>query len=329
MNMDKVSGTTDYTGFKRVNFVIEAVFEDLTLKQNMFQELEEIVSPDCILASNTSSIPISDIANGTKHPERVIGMHFFSPVEKMPLLEVIVTPQTADWVISSTIELGKNIGKTVIVVNDGIGFYTTRVLAPYINEALFILLEGGGIQQIDKIMTDFGFPVGPFKLLDEVGIDVGTKVVKLLSPVFPRMHPPEGLLALSQGNRLGKKNKKGFYNYSGDSKEVDLTVYEELNITDKRAFTDEEIKNRLVFSFLNEAAFCLEDKILRDIKDGDIGAIFGLGFPPFLGGPFRYMDSLGLENVVAVLESLHKKNGERFKPANILVDLAKEGKTLY
>jgi 3-hydroxyacyl-CoA dehydrogenase/enoyl-CoA hydratase/3-hydroxybutyryl-CoA epimerase len=329
MKMDKVSGTTGYSGFKRADFVIEAVFEDLQTKQNMFRELEAIVPDHCILASNTSSIPISEIAKGVKNPERVIGMHFFSPVEKMPLLEIIVTPQTADWVTASAVEIGKKIGKTVIIVNDGLGFYTTRIISPYLNEALFILMEGGDIRQIDKVMIDFGFPVGPFKLMDEVGIDVGTKVVKLLSPAFSRMSPPPGLEKLGKGDRLGRKSKKGFYNYAENSKDIDTSVYEELGIVDKRAFTEEEIKNRLVFSFLNEAAFCLEDNILRDVKDGDIGAIFGLGFPAFLGGPFKYMDSLGLESVAETLSYLARKHGPRFTPSQKITELAKGGKTFY
>jgi 3-hydroxyacyl-CoA dehydrogenase/enoyl-CoA hydratase/3-hydroxybutyryl-CoA epimerase len=329
MKMDKVSGTTDYSGFKRADFVIEAVFEDLQIKQTMFRELEAIVSETCVLASNTSSIPISEISSGLKNPERVIGMHFFSPVEKMPLLEVIVTPQTAEWVIASTVELGKKIGKTVIIVNDGLGFYTTRIISPYINEALHILIEGGDVRQVDKVMVEFGFPVGPFKLLDEVGIDVGTKVAKLLSPAFPRMTPPLGSEKLGHGDRKGRKTNKGFYYYPENSAEVDPTVYEELGIVDKRAFTDEEIKTRLVFTFLNEVAFCLEDNILRGVKDGDIGAIFGLGFPPFLGGPFKYMDSLGLKNVAETLGGLTKKHGERFTPSKKIMELAQEGKTFY
>src|ERR1041385_7437295 len=192
--MALVHPTLDYAGFATCDLVIEAVFEDLTVKQNVLAEVEAKVPPETIFASNTSSIPIGRIAERAAHPERVCGMHFFSPVLKMPLCEVIVTPKTAPWVTATAVAFAKKLGKTVIVVNDGVGFYTSRIIGPYMNEATHLLYEGAAVDAIDDAMTDFGFPVGPLKLLDEVGIDVAGHVTRIALEAFgARMAPPAGL----------------------------------------------------------------------------------------------------------------------------------------
>jgi len=329
--MDRLAGTVDYSGFRRAELVIEAVFEDLELKRKVLAETEAATADECVFASNTSSIPIGDIAAASRRKGQVLGMHFFSPVHKMPLLEVIVTPDTRPEALATAVVYGRRLGKHVIVVRDGPGFYTSRALAPYVNEAALLVEEGASVEAIDKAMVDFGFPVGPIALLDEVGIDVGAKVAKVMHHHFgERMSPPASMAAVVADGRQGRKNKRGFYTYDGGKKRVDPSVYALLpGGAARRPFEPREIQDRLVFAFLNEAALCLEEGILRSPRDGDVGAIFGLGFPPFLGGPFRYLDHLGARFAVEVLERLATKHGERFRPAEVLRDLAREGWTLH
>ncbi len=321
--MAQLTGTIDYSGFSKLDMVVEAVFEDLNLKQQMVKDVEAVGKEDVIFATNTSSIPISEIAKASKHPETVIGLHYFSPVEKMPLLEIIKTEQTADWVVAASVEFGKKQGKTVIVVNDGPGFYTSRILGPYMNEAGHILSEGVAIEKIDNAIKDFGFPIGPITLLDEVGIDVGTKIAPILEQAFgDRMTPPAAFSKLTEAGRKGRKNKKGFYQYTDGHKgkrPVDETVYADLGVTSGTKMSAEEIAERCALQMINESARCLEEGILNNARDGDIGAIFGLGFPPFLGGPFHYCDTQGLDKVVERLRFYEEKFGDRFTPANILV----------
>ncbi len=324
--MDLLSPTLDYTGFRRADLVIEAVFEDLEVKRKVLDETEAAVRAECVVASNTSSIPIRDLARGAKRPERILGMHFFSPVPKMPLLEVVVTPETEAEAIATAVQFGRRLGKHVIVVRDGPGFYTSRTLAPYMQEAARLVEEGARVDAVDMAMLGFGFPVGPLTLLDEVGIDVGAKVAKIMHHHFgDRMAPPPAMAKVIADGRLGRKNKRGFYTYDGGKKHVDETVYALLpGAGARRDFPAREIQDRLVFAFLNEAVYCLEEGILRSARDGDVGAIFGLGFPPFLGGPFRYLDHLGARFAVEMLERLQSRHGERFRPAPVLKELARE-----
>ena len=327
----RVTGTTDYTGFANTDVVIEAVFEDLELKHRIIRDVEAVVKPSCIFASNTSTLPITKLAQASARPQNVVGMHYFSPVHKMPLLEIIRGGQTSDAVVATCVALGKAQGKTVIVVNDGPGFYTSRILAPYINEAAHILSEGGDIRQVDEAMVDWGFPVGPFQLLDEVGIDVATKAAKTMVEAFgERMMPPDGMQKGVEQGRLGRKSGKGFYLYGAAAKqghkEVDLSVYELTSQgRNRKSFPVDEIQERLALQFCNEAALCLQEKILRNPRDGDIGAVFGLGFPPFRGGPFQYMDSVGAADMVRRLRGMEQRFGVRFAPAAILLEMAENG----
>jgi len=294
-----------------------------------------------IFASNTSSLPISEIAQQAKHPELVIGMHYFSPVDKMPLLEIITTPKTAPWVVDVCVDLGRRQGKTVIVVGDGPGFYTTRILGPYLNEAAYCLLEGRSIEAVDAELLAAGFPVGPLALLDEVGIDVGTKVVKTLVDAFgSRVAPPPQLAKLLAAGRLGRKNKKGFYSYQqkqAGKRPVDESVYADLGLSvpkpkGSRSTAPEgsgSIAERCLLSMVNEAAHCLGEGILKSPRDGDIGAIFGLGFPPFLGGPFYHVDTQGAAEIVGRLRRLEQQFGERFAPAPRLVEAAEKKRKFY
>lgn len=331
--MSLVAGTAEYTGFGRVPMVIEAVFEDLAVKHKVIAEAETVLPPHAIFATNTSTIPIAKIAAGSKRPEQVIGMHFFSPVHKMPLLEVIVTPRTAPEVTATVVEFGRRIGKTVIIVNDAPGFYVNRILAPYVNEAGLLLDEGVAVDAIDKAMGQFGFPVGPINLIDEVGLDIAGKSGAIMAEAFGgRMTPSTALQKVLGAGRLGRKGKSGFYVYDEKGKrgEVDESVYQLYPGGTKRVtVAKEDIQRRLSLAMVNEAARCLEEGIIRSARDGDIGAVFGIGFPPFRGGPFRHIDSVGVAEVVQQLEALNAKYPGRFTPAKLLVDMARDGKTFY
>jgi 3-hydroxyacyl-CoA dehydrogenase/enoyl-CoA hydratase/3-hydroxybutyryl-CoA epimerase len=336
--MALTGATTEYTGFGNVDLVIEAVFEDLDLKHRVLHEVEPLLPDDAIYASNTSTIPISQIAEASKRPEQVLGMHFFSPVPKMPLLEVIATPRTTKEATVTAVAYGKQLGKTVIVVNDGPGFYTTRTLSAYMNEAGRLLDEGAAIEAIDKALVDFGFPVGPITLLDEVGIDVGGKVGLVLSEALGiRMTPSEAMRRVVTAGRLGRKGRSGFYKYdeSGKKGDVDNSIYQIIGAGARASaerhvdIPGEEMVRRCVLAMVNEAALCLQEGILRNVRDGDVGAVFGIGFPPFRGGPFRYVDTLGAATVVRQLQELNNRYSPRFVAADVLVEMAKTGRTFY
>jgi len=333
--------TIDTSGMKGADLVIEAVFEDLAVKHGVLREIEAEGKEGVIFASNTSSIPIAKISAASKRPENVVGMHYFSPVHKMPLLEVIRTAQTAPEVVATAVALGKKQGKTVIVVNDGVGFYTSRILAPYMNEASWLLAEGVSIEAIDAALTAWGWPVGPMALLDEVGIDVAAHVGPIMLEAFgDRLSPPPTMARLVEDGRKGRKNERGMYLYGaaakkkGKGKHADQSVYAVLGLPapDPKAkppVAVEEIQMRGSLQFVNEALHCLGEGILRSPRDGDIGAIFGLGFPPFRGGPFRYVDSLGAAEVLRRVQDYHRRFGKRWTPAPALVEAARTGKPIY
>jgi 3-hydroxyacyl-CoA dehydrogenase/enoyl-CoA hydratase/3-hydroxybutyryl-CoA epimerase len=331
--MSLVGGTIDYSGFRNVDLVIEAVFEDLGVKQAVLEETEAVTRPTAIFASNTSTIPIGRIASASTRPDRVIGMHFFSPVPKMPLLEVIVTPETSREVTATVVGYGKTLGKTVIVVNDAPGFFANRILAPYINEAGILLDEGVAIDAIDRALVEFGFPVGPITLIDEVGLDIAGKSGAIMLEAFGnRMAPSQSLTRVVAAGRTGRKGKKGFYKYDEKGKKggVDPSVYELLPTGVRRnEVPADEIQRRCVLAMVNEAVRCLQEGILRSSRDGDVGAVFGIGFPPFRGGPFRYVDSLGAERTVRALEGLNTDRAPRFAPAQLLIEMAREGRRFY
>ena len=328
-----VGGTTTYAGFGRAELVIEAVFEDVVLKHRVLRETEPMLHAGAVFASNTSTIPIAKIAEAAVRPNRVLGMHFFSPVHKMPLLEVIVTPATDRDATVTAVAFGKRMGKTVIVVNDAPGFYTTRTLSAYMNEAGRLLDEGASIESIDTALLDFGFPVGPITLLDEVGIDVGGKVGVVLSEAFgSRMVPSEALRRVVESGRTGRKGKHGFYLYGDDGSKgaVDATVYDLLpHGASRRQIEAGEISGRCVLAMVNEAVRCLEEGVLRSARDGDVGAVFGIGFPPFRGGPFRYVDSVGSVAIVEALEQLDGRFPGRFTPAELLLEHARARKRFH
>jgi len=356
--MARIIGQTDYKGFENCDVVIEAVFEDLKLKHRVIEEVESVVHSDCVFASNTSALPITDIAKASKRPENVVGMHYFSPVQKMPLLEVITTDKTSKRAAALAVDVGLKQGKTVIVVKDGPGFYTTRILAPFMDEAAQVGLEGVDFHDFDAMMMDFGFPVGPITLLDEVGIDVGAHVAKDMSPFFAPRFGERDTRALDEmvaQGFLGRKAGKGFYVYEkGKTQPLDRVrgmvqsvfgkakkgkpvnegaraIFEKYaSPSAKKNKPDvKEIQMRMTLRMVNEAVLCLQDGILESPVDGDIGAVFGLGFPPFRGGPFRYVDTTGAGEVVTTMERLAQKFGKRFEPCALLVEHAKKGKKFH
>jgi 3-hydroxyacyl-CoA dehydrogenase/enoyl-CoA hydratase/3-hydroxybutyryl-CoA epimerase len=335
-------GTVEYSGFGNVDMVIEAVFEDVALKHRVLGEVEPLVPKDAVIASNTSTIPIAEIAAGLDRRDRVLGMHFFSPVHKMPLLEVIVTKDTKKDATVTAVSYGRKLGKTVIVVNDGPGFYTTRILSAYMNEAGRLLDESVAVDALDKALVDFGFPVGPITLMDEVGLDVGGNVGRKMAESFgARMMPADGVRRVVESGRTGRKGRSGFYLYDAAGKKggVDPSVYELIHAGDRRAvpqamgpvigIESDEIVTRCVLAMVNEAVRCLEEGILRSPRDGDIGAVFGLGFPPFRGGPFRYVDAVGVDEILSQLDTLDGRFPERFRPADLLVEMARARKRFY
>lgn len=329
----RLSGATRYVGFAGTELVVEAVFEDLALKHTMVREVEEAL-PGVIFASNTSSLPIAAIAEAATAPERVVGLHYFSPVEKMPLVEVIPHAGTAPEVVATVVELARQQGKTAIVVKDAAGFYVNRILAPYIAEAGRLLAEGEPVERIDRLLTKAGFPVGPFNLLDEVGLDVGSKIVPVLESAFgSRFAAPATFAKLLEDGRKGRKSGKGFYLYPSKGKKgprpVDDSIYKLLGVEPQPRLAEEELVDRCLLLMLNEAARCHDEGIVASARDGDIGAVFGIGFPPFLGGPFRDLDRRGAAAVVARLEVLAERYGERFSPCDALRQRAASGETYY
>ncbi|MCG9598182.1 fatty acid oxidation complex subunit alpha FadJ [Vibrio sp. Isolate25] len=328
--MLQMSGGTDFTSFNHADVVVEAVFEDLNLKQQMVADVEENAKESTIFATNTSSLPIHQIAEKAQRPENIVGLHYFSPVEKMPLVEVIPHETTSDETVSTVVEFARKQGKTPIVVKDCAGFYVNRILAPYMNEAAHVLMAGEPIEQLDSALLNFGFPVGPITLLDEVGVDIGAKIMPILvEELGERFQGPDVFDTLLNDNRKGRKTGKGFYTYKGKKKEVDKSVYKLLSLSPESKMTEKDIAMRCVLPMLNEAVRCLDEGIIRSPRDGDIGAIFGIGFPPFLGGPFRYMDQIGVKKLVEMMNDHAQKYGDRFAPCDGLLTRAGLEKSFY
>lgn len=331
----RVNGKLDYSDFDNTDIVIEAVVENMKVKKAIIKEIEENCKDDVIIASNTSSLSLTEMAEAAKKPEQVIGMHYFSPVPKMPLLEIVVTDKTAKNVIASCYDFGVKQGKTVIVVKDGPGFYVNRILAPYLNECLNMADEGIALDAIDKALIKKGFPVGPISLLDEVGLDIAAHVAE--SSAEALSNGREGFEAntsttrMFKDGRLGKKNQKGFYKYEmkkGRAKKagIDPSAYNYFNGNGNKELPIEEIQDRALLLMINEAVMCLEEGILSNVQDGNIGAVFGIGFLPFTGGPFRYINQIGPAKIVARMDELKAKYGVRYEARPLLRAYANENK---
>ena len=328
--MSYITGTLDYQGFGRCELIVEAIVENMEIKKQVIGELSKQVNDDCLVASNTSSLSITEMATAYKKPENFIGMHFFNPVHRMPLVEIIRGKKTSDRAVAAIYSFSKKLGKTPIVVNDGPGFLVNRLLMPYLNEAGFLLEEGVRIERMDKVMTDFGMPMGPALLIDEVGIDVAYKVGKIFENAFgARVQGSKALEKLYADKRLGKKGKLGFYIHGEQRAVVDESVYSLIEVKGSGSVSTEEMVQRMTYPMINEAAMCLAEGIVCRADDIEIGMIFGTGFPPFRGGLMRYADSEGIEKIADTLDAYSQKFGARFKPCEYLLDMKKSGKKFY
>ena len=328
--LGRITGTIDYTGFKTVNFIVEAIIEDIDIKKTVFSELENHINEDTIVVSNTSSLRIDDMASAFKHPQRFAGMHFFNPVHMMPLVEVIRGKETSDETVATTFQLAKKLGKTPVVVGDGPGFLVNRLLLPYMVEAVSLLEEGLTPEELDQALEKFGMPMGPIELFDEVGIDVALKVAKILAETMgDRMAESDMLDRLVKDGRIGKKSGQGFYKYDGKKKISDPTIKSYIQANSKTPLNHEDIINRMVYPMINEAARCLEEKIAAHPQDVDLGMVFGTGFAPFRGGLLNFADDEGISKVYEVLQSLSESGQERFKPSSDLEAVYKSGKGFY
>ncbi|MEQ1855621.1 MAG: 3-hydroxyacyl-CoA dehydrogenase NAD-binding domain-containing protein [Longimicrobiales bacterium] len=331
--MDLIGGGLDFRGLAGADVVVEAVVERMDVKRAVLKETEAHVSAECVLATNTSSLSVDGMASALKRPERFCGMHFFNPVDRMPLVEVVQGATSSDTAVATVHALVLRLGKVPVVVRDGPGFVVNRILGPYLNEAGHLLGDGAGIDAIDKAAKSWGMPMGPLRLIDEVGIDVSRHAgASLHSALGARLAPSPVLLALGNTKRLGRKGGAGFYLYEkGEEKAIDETVYAELAsvVPPRRELPEDQIVNRLVLVMVNEAARVLEERIVSSASAVDLAMIMGTGFPPFRGGLLRWADSIGLKAVHYDLEELRQALGDRFAPAPLIVELAENGGSFY
>jgi 3-hydroxyacyl-CoA dehydrogenase/enoyl-CoA hydratase/3-hydroxybutyryl-CoA epimerase len=329
----RLTCTTDFSGVRHADVAIEAVPEDLGLKRAILHDVEALVAPTCVFASTTSSIPIAKIAESAARPERVVGIHLLRSPSEARLVEVVRTDRAASWAIATAVALGKRLGKATIAVKDGPGFYALRVFTRFVSEALHLVGEGVAVDAIDAAVSEWGFPVGPLRALDDVGVEVVARVAQGLHVALgARMTPPGSLARLLSAERFGRVNGRGFYRYGRDADKgngVDRRCYDVLRVTPGTRLPLEEIQMRCALALINEAIFCLGDGILRSPRDGDVGAVFGLGFPSFRGGPFRYVDAVGAADIQRRVQSYADRFGERWLPAPRLVHQAKKGDRFF
>ena len=322
--LNKISYTDKFNGFKNFDFIIEAIIEDEETKKDTYKQIENIVNENAIIATNTSSISIEKLASEIKNKENFLGVHFFNPVNLMPLVEVIPTSNTSKETINKVFELLITAGKTPILVGDCAGFIVNRILLPYLNEAAFILEEGSKIEKIDSLIKDFGMPMGPFTLADTVGIDIGYKVATILNEAYGSRMPIASIIEkMNDAKLLGLKTKAGFYEYDGKDKYVNTHVTSMIQ-NNTKIFEDEQIVQRCIYIMINEASRCLEENIVSDASIIDFAMITGTGFPAYKGGLLSYANDIGLKNILESLRTFEKEYGSRFTPSNLLIKLVEE-----
>ena len=330
--MNAISPTLDYSGFGTAGLVIEAVVERMDVKRSVLREVEGQVDAGTVLTSNTSALSISEMQRALARPDDFCGMHFFNPVNRMPLVEIVRGARTGDEAVATVWAVTRKLDKTPVLVKDGPGFLVNRILAPYMNEAGWLLADGASIEAIDKALVAFGMPMGPLRLLDEVGLDVAHHVSGILYEAFgERMAPAPALAALPGTRRLGRKGGLGFYRYEGGhEKEADPAIYGALGLAAaRRELPASAIQERCILVMINEAARVLAEGIVAGPGDVDLGLITGTGFPPFRGGLLRYADTLGMAVVLAQLERFQAELGPRFTPAPLIRLRADAGTSFY
>ncbi|MEO1335005.1 MAG: 3-hydroxyacyl-CoA dehydrogenase NAD-binding domain-containing protein, partial [Myxococcota bacterium] len=333
--MGRLHPTTDFNALAGCDLIVEAVFESVEIKADVTKKAEAVVGPDVVFGSNTSTLPISDLQKTWSKPENFIGLHFFSPVEKMPLLEIIMGKDTGNKALAVGLDFARKIKKTPIVVNDGKGFYTSRCVGVYIAEGVAMVEEGIAPALIENCGRKAGFPMGPLLLNDSVNIDLGVKIAdqwkKTLGDAYQPSPGESVQRKMVAEGRLGMKVGKGFYDYAEGAKKPS-NLWSGLSglypLADVQPDA-EEVQNRLMFAQVLECVKSFDEKVLTNPVDGDLGAIFGWGFPPFTGGPFSFLDTMGLANFVAACDALAEKIGPRFAPPQMLRDMAAAGKTFY
>jgi 3-hydroxyacyl-CoA dehydrogenase / enoyl-CoA hydratase / 3-hydroxybutyryl-CoA epimerase len=324
LKLNKISYTENFTGFKNFDFIIEAIVEDENIKKQTYAQIESLINESGIIATNTSSISIEKLASEVKNKENFLGVHFFNPVNLMPLVEVIPSANTSQETINKVFELLISCGKTPILVGDCAGFIVNRILLPYMNEAAFILEQGSKIEKIDNVIKDFGMPMGPFTLADTVGVDIGYKVATILNESYGSRMPIASIIEkMYNAKLLGAKTKAGFYEYAGRDKYANSHVTSMLENNNK-IIEDEEIVQRCIYIMINEASRCLEENIVTDAAIIDFAMITGTGFPPYKGGLLSYANEIGLKNILESLRKFEKEYGSRFTPSNLLIKLVEE-----
>ncbi len=330
LRMSRMTGTLDYSGFQNAELVVEAVVENLEIKKKVFQELSSVSNPEAILATNTSALSVTEMSAVTKDPSKVIGIHFFNPVHRMPLIEIVKTPQTSLATLAAVVQLTKALGKTPIIVKDSCGFLVNRVLLGYINEAGRLLEEGAKVEEVDRAATDFGLPMGPFALTDEVGVDVGIKVLHVLEKgLGKRFQPVEAFEKVFQAGLLGKKSGSGFYVHR-KFRSLNPRIAQLVHVRERRKFVAKEALERMLLVMINEASRCLEEGVVDGPDVVDIGMIMGTGFPPFRGGLLRYADSLTVGYIVERLTAFERiTQSDRFHPSAYLINLKNQNRSFF
>lgn len=333
LKFHRLSGTIDYSGFQHADLVIEAAVENLDLKHQILKDLEKNISKDAIIGTNTSSLTIAEMSSVMQHPERFVGMHFFNPPNRMPLVEIVAGEKSSPKAIATAVDICRKLGKTPIVVRDCPGFLVNRIFVAGANEILIMFEEGTNFEKLEKMMLNFGMPMSPFVLADEVGNDVGYKVSKVFHDAYgDRMVVPKLIELMNEHKLFGKKNGKGFYLYEGDipkgrNAEVDK-LKQSLKI-EEHPTPDNDMCDRVMFLMINEAARCLQERIIDNPAYLDMALIMGIGFPPFRGGLLRYADSIGINRVIDRLKYFEQTYGPRFAPCEKLLEMQGKNATFF